>query len=149
MVSGIESGEVRFYFTAERFALNKRTELKRFLFELAENEGSQVESLSYIFCSDEELLEINQTHLSHNTYTDIITFPFSPVGEPIVSDIYISAERVRENAKTFNTTFKQELHRVIFHGVLHLCGYKDKSKKDQKLMREKEDQYLQLYFRST
>ena len=105
-----------------------------------------MQSINYIFCSDDYLLELNKQYLNHNTLTDIITFELNAPGEPILSDIFISIDRVKENAKTLEIPFKQELHRVIFHGALHLCGYKDKKKEEQKLMRRKEDEYLNHYF---
>jgi rRNA maturation RNase YbeY len=89
---------------------------------------------------------LNKTHLNHDTYTDIITFELSPKNEALIADIYISVERVKENAQSFTTSFQKELHRVIFHGALHLCGYKDKSKKQSQLMRFKEEENLILYF---
>jgi rRNA maturation RNase YbeY len=106
-----------------------------------------MEEIHYIFCSDDYLLEINQQHLQHDFYTDIITFGLSDPGQPINAEVYISIDRVRENARKFHTPVNQELHRVIFHGALHLCGYKDKRRKDQVLMREMEDKYLHLYCR--
>jgi rRNA maturation RNase YbeY len=109
-------------------------------------EGFKVAHLNFVFCSDEYLLLLNKSHLNHNTYTDIITFPFSNEGEAVLSDIYISVERVKENAENFSQSFKRELHRVIFHGVLHLCGYKDKTLSEKKMMREKETYYLDEYF---
>tara|TARA_B100000401_G_C52778034_1_gene706726 strand:+ start:897 stop:1310 length:414 start_codon:yes stop_codon:yes gene_type:complete len=96
-----------------------------------------------IFCSDEYLLEINKKHLNHNYYTDIITFDYCV--ENIVSgDLYISIDRVKENAKTFNDSFINELSRVVIHGVLHLCGYNDKTEADQKNMRNLENKYLAM-----
>ncbi len=101
--------------------------------------------LTYIFCSDEFLLEMNQSYLDHDTFTDIITFDLSESKKAIEGEIYISVERVKENAKIFKTTYQNELHRVIFHGVLHLCGFKDKKEKDQQIMRENEDYCLEQY----
>lgn len=89
---------------------------------------------------------MNRQHLEHDEYTDVITFFYSPPGEPVVSEAYISLERVRENALTYESTMSQELHRVIFHGVLHLCGYNDKNPRDKFEMRKREDHYLSLYF---
>ncbi len=85
--------------------------------------------LQYIFCSDAYLLDINREYLQHDFFTDIITFDLSEKGQPINAEIYISVERVRDNAANYNSSFRKEIHRVIFHGVLHLCGYKDKSQK--------------------
>lgn len=103
-------------------------------------------SLTYIFCNDAYLLEINQDFLNHDTYTDIITFDLSEMKNELVGEIYISIERVRENADKFHTPYKVELHRVIFHGALHLCGFKDKTKTDKEVMRRKEDLCLKEYF---
>ena len=99
-----------------------------------------------MFTNDKFLHELNRNYLSHDYYTDIITFELSEKNHPIVSEVYISCERVRENAQIHNNGFKEELHRVIFHGILHLCGYKDKAKIQSKRMRGKENHYLKLYF---
>jgi rRNA maturation RNase YbeY len=105
--------------------------------------------MSYVFCSDEFLLQINKDYLKHDYYTDIISFDLSlSKNSPIIGEIYISVDTIRVNAKRFETTNQQELHRVIFHGALHMCGYKDKTKKDQALMTIKEDEYLSLYFKN-
>ena len=107
-------------------------------------EKRNLEALNFIFCSDKHLLEINVQYLNHKTLTDIITFDQSEDAKSIHGDIFISIERVRENAEKFRTSFDDELHRVLIHGVLHLCGYSDKSKNAKLLMREKEDAYLSL-----
>jgi probable rRNA maturation factor len=130
-------------------SLEERTRLKQFLIALFKKEKKSLGELSYIFCSDQRLLEINQQFLQHDFYTDIITFPLSDPGQPMSGEIYISVDRVRDNAREFGNSLRKELHRVIFHGALHLCGYKDKSRKDENLMRKMEDKYLALYFRST
>lgn len=117
-----------------------------FLKRLCMKEGKQVDTINFIFCTDQYLLELNKKHLNHDTLTDIITFEYNPPGQALLSDIYISIERVRENAVVFKTSFSRELHRVIFHGVLHLCGYKDKKPEESKLMRFKEEEYLQKWF---
>ena len=105
------------------------------------SEGKVLGDISFIFCSDDYLLEVNRKYLGHDYYTDIITFDY--VNDLIMSgDIFISLDRVRENAGEFKTTFGDELNRILVHGVLHLLGYKDKSKKDKNLMTEKEDFYL-------
>ncbi len=105
-------------------------------------------SVNYIFCSDEKLLQVNRDFLQHDYYTDIITFELSGKNRPVEAEIYISVDRVRDNAKTHGTSVKEELHRVIFHGALHLCGYKDKTKSQARVMREMEEKYLKLYLRS-
>ena len=138
---------IHFHFSSGPFYFPQRTRLKAFLVKQFAREGQgQLDTVNYIFCSDDYLLQINRQYLNHDTYTDIITFPLSPAGEPLVSDIYISVERVRANARSFQTTFARELHRVIFHGALHLCGYKDKTPKEEQAMRAAEERWLQAYF---
>lgn len=106
-------------------------------------EGKTTGDISFIFCSDNYLLEVNKQYLDHDYFTDIITFDY--VENNVISgDIFISCDRVKENAREFNTGFENELSRIIIHGVLHLLGFKDKSKKDKLLMTEKEDFYLQV-----
>ena len=107
-------------------------------------EDHQLEHVSIIFCNDEYLLDINRSYLSHDYYTDIITFDISEESQVIEGELYISLDRVRENADTVSASFESELHRVLIHGVLHLMGYLDKSDSDQKIMRSKEDAYLSL-----
>ena len=126
--------------------LSNRKTLKLFIQKLFKQEKTNLEQLDYIFCTDEFLLQMNQQYLKHNYFTDIITFNLSENTNTIVGEVYISIDRVKENAIQFNTSYVQELHRVLFHGALHLCGYKDKSKKDQVLMRQKENFYLHQYF---
>ncbi|RYZ50702.1 MAG: rRNA maturation RNase YbeY, partial [Sphingobacteriales bacterium] len=101
---------------------------------------------TYIFCNDEYLLEKNQQFLNHDTLTDIITFDLSESENELVSEIYISTDRIAENAEKFGMSYETELHRVIFHGTLHLCGFKDKKKEDKALMTEMENDSLQRYF---
>ncbi len=100
--------------------------------------------INYVFCDDEFLLNINQQYLNHDYYTDIISFDYS-VGNELHGDIFVSVERVKENAEDFNVTFEEELKRVIIHGVLHYCGYKDKSEADELAMRQKEDEKIKLF----
>jgi len=107
---------------------------------LIKEEQKTYTTINIIFCNDAYLLKKNQEYLDHDTYTDIITFQYE--AEPIEGDIFISIERVRENAADLKTTFDQELNRVMAHGVLHLCGYGDKSEEEKKVMRGKEDYYL-------
>jgi probable rRNA maturation factor len=127
--------------------LTQRNQLRDFIILLAQKEKRNVGYLNFIFCSDAYLLEINKTYLSHNYFTDIITFSYADSSTSFLEgDIYISIDTVKDNARRFKTSFKMELHRVIFHGVLHLCGFNDKNKKDQLLMTEKENEYLALYF---
>lgn len=126
-------------------SFSQRTLVKEVIRDLFKKEKTKLEQLQYIFCSDEYLLEINKEHLQHNYYTDIITFDLSEKPNAVIGEIYISVDRVRDNAQNYDVSFKQELLRVIFHGALHLCGHKDKTEKDQKLMRKAEDKYLQYY----
>lgn len=137
--------DIQFHFLQPCPAFTKRTAVKDFIRSLFKKEKTPLQSLNYIFCSDDYLLEINKSYLKHDYYTDIITFDLSE-GPDTTGEIYISLDRVRDNAIQFNTSFKQELHRVIFHGALHLCGYKDKTKLDQALMRKKEQEYIDQYF---
>lgn len=136
---------VKFNYLEKSFSFFSRTTLKKFILTLLKTEKIHVEHINYIFCSDEYLLLINQKFLEHDTYTDIITFQYTNQNEPVVSDIYISIDRVKENAKRYNSSFSIELYRVLFHGALHLAGYKDKSPSDIQTMRNKEDHYLNLY----
>lgn len=133
----------------EPITLRDRTRLKRFLLNLFKKEKEKLAELQYIFCSDEYLLAINKQYLGHDFFTDIITFDLSAKDQSINAEIYISVDRVRENAHEFGSSFKMEIHRVIFHGALHLCGYKDKTPKERKKMKEMEEKYLVLYDRST
>ena len=109
--------------------------------------GAQHAQLTYIFCSDDHLLQMNQQFLDHNTFTDIITFDLSESKDDIEGEIYISVDRVRENAGKFGVPYDNELHRVIFHGMLHLCGFKDKKDTDKKVMRTKEDECIAAYYK--
>lgn len=136
------TGVIRFH-VLEPFPFTGRKKLKESIARLMTEEGTSFLSLDYVFCSDEYLLEINQRFLEHDELTDIITFNLSEDAEEITGEIYISVERVADNATVFDTSFQNELHRVIFHGALHLCGYGDKSKQDQAVMRRKEDYYLE------
>jgi rRNA maturation RNase YbeY len=135
---------VQFHFLVP-VSFAQRTLVKEVIRDLFKKEKTRLEQLQYIFCSDEYLLEINKQHLQHNYYTDIITFDLSEKANAVIGEIYISVDRVRDNAQNYDATFKNELLRVIFHGALHLCGYKDKAEKDQILMRKAEDKYLQYY----
>ena len=124
------------------FKLKNKTQIRQWLKQTIRNEGFKLKELNYIFCSDAYLLQINQQYLNHDTYTDIVTFDNSEEEGKIISDIFISIERVSENALKFNVPQLTELHRVIVHGTLHLLGYKDKTAIDKKKMTEKEDYYL-------
>ncbi len=136
--------KVCFFFEQKGFPLKNRGSLKAFIESIFRKEKRKLDSLNYIFCSDKGLLEINRRYLGHDHFTDIISFDLSD-SDSIQGEIYISIDRVMENAQKLKLTFKSELHRVIFHGVLHLCGYKDKTQKETKKMRAMEGYYLLMY----
>ena len=127
--------------------LKNRVALKSFIEKSVKKEGLSIESLNYVFCSDKYLLEINKQFLDHNYYTDIISFDLSEVPGQLIGEVYISVDRVKDNAKTHRATFSEELLRVIFHGALHFCGYKDKKPSDAKKMRQMEDLWLSAYMK--
>jgi len=139
--------KIRFHSIQLNLWLKQRTILKRFIFSLFKKEKKQLQKLTVIFCSDEYLFRLNRQYLKHNNYTDIITFDLSGKLPGISGEIYISLDRVRENAAKYQTSLADELHRVIFHGILHLCGYRDKSTVDKGVMRSKENFYLTKYHR--
>lgn len=125
------------------FELNKKPAIISWLSFSVEEEDKEVGEISYVFCSDEFLHELNVKHLDHNTLTDIITFDYCE-NNLISGEMFISIDRIKDNANDFGVSFEDELHRVMVHGVMHLCGYKDKTPDDQKLMSAKEDFYLNL-----
>jgi probable rRNA maturation factor len=135
---------VNFHFI-EPVTLTQRTLVKEIITYLFKKEKTSLKQLQYIFCSDEYLLDINRQHLNHDYYTDIITFDLSEKGEGVTGEIYISVDRIKDNAREFGVPVKHELIRVILHGALHLCGYKDKSKKHKELMTKMEDKYLKYF----
>lgn len=137
----------RFYDQDVRSGLKNKRKLSAFLDGLVSRhrKGVKKTTLTYIFCSDEALLEINKQFLNHDTYTDIITFDLSESDTELVGEIYISTDRILDNAAKFQTERDNELHRVIFHGALHLCGFKDKTKTDREEMRRMEEQCLKQY----
>lgn len=126
------------------FALKTETNYANWICSVVESEGKIVGEINYIFCDDDYLYNININYLNHNTLTDIISFDYTD-GNTISGDIFISVERVRENADELGINFHQELLRVMSHGVLHYCGYKDKSDVDEKLMRKKEDEKIKMF----
>lgn len=138
--------KVYFFYQNVQISLSNRSGLKKFIESVFRKERKSLASINYIFVSDNALLEINKQFLNHDFYTDIITFDLSEA-EDIIAEIYISIDRVRDNAKALRTSFKSEIHRVIFHGALHLCGFGDKTKGEKAEMREKEDFYLLKYFK--
>jgi probable rRNA maturation factor len=133
---------IQFFEEDISYKLKNKTLVRQWIKDTIVAEGFKLKELTYVFCSDAYLLPMNQQYLDHDTYTDIITFDNSAVEGDIVGDIFISVERVRENAAKFNITETDELHRVIIHGALHLLGYTDKSVVTKKKMTQKEDEYL-------
>lgn len=139
-----------FHDTDTRSNLQHKRPLSYFLDALVKQHRPAVKrtKLTYVFCSDEALLQLNQQFLQHDTLTDIITFDLSETENELTGEIHISTERVADNAVKFGVPYERELHRVIFHGALHLCGFKDKSKKDAAAMRTAEDDCLAHYFQN-
>ena len=134
---------IQFFNEENSFRFTDKAKYKKWIAAVIAAEGKTGGEINYIFCSDIYLLELNKKYLKHNTLTDIITFDTSE-NKMINGDIFISIERVKENASNYKTTFKNELSRVVVHGALHLLGYKDKALKDKNKMRSKEDQFLKL-----
>ncbi|HEY1025227.1 MAG TPA: rRNA maturation RNase YbeY [Sphingobacteriaceae bacterium] len=133
---------VHFFSEDITFTLKQKEFVRNWINQTIISEGYRLNELTFIFCSDEYLLNINREYLNHDTYTDIITFDNSETEGEITGDIFISVERIRENAAKFKVSPTDELHRVIIHGTLHLLGYPDKSKAEKALMTQKEDEYL-------
>ena len=123
------------------FELKNPIKLQKWISETIISEGFELGELLYIFCDDEYLHKLNIEYLNHDTLTDVISFDYN-IGKIIIGEIYISVERVAENAIDFKTDFENELHRVMIHGVLHFCGYKDKSNTEERIMRQKEEECL-------
>lgn len=126
------------------FLLDGEIQFSDWISRVILSENKKEGDINYIFCDDEYILEINKQYLDHDYYTDIISFDYS-VGNELNGDIFVSIDRVKENATDFNTTFVEELKRVIIHGILHYCGYKDKSNEDEALMRSKEDEKTNMF----
>jgi len=143
MTSG---SKVCFFFENKQFSLRNRSKLKQFIQTIFKKQNLGLESLNYIFTSDNQLLKINKEYLEHDYFTDVISFDLTNSAD-VIGEIYISIDRVKDNASQLNTSFTRELHRVIFHGALHLCGFNDKSKTGIKEMRRVEDLLLSKYFK--
>lgn len=125
------------------FQLPNEQPLSIWIEKTVEEEKKELGAVSYIFCSDDYLHEMNVEYLNHDTLTDVITFPYND--DPIEGDIFISIDRVKDNANDLNIPFENELHRVMIHGILHLCGYRDETDEEEDEMRQKEDKYLVLF----
>ncbi|WP_300433677.1 rRNA maturation RNase YbeY [Christiangramia sp.] len=139
----MEKGEINF-FCENNFSLTEENVYKNWLDSVIKSEDKHTGNINIIFCDDDYLHEINLKYLSHDTYTDIISFD-SSLGNTLQGDIFISTERVEENAENFNTEFIEELKRVLAHGILHFCGYKDKTERENDLMRRKEEEKIKLF----
>lgn len=135
---------IRFFTEDIDFSLSSKSARKNWIKEIIQQEGFKCGDVNYILCTDEYLLEINRTFLDHDTYTDIITFDQSENELEIAGDIYISIDRIRSNSENLKVSFPDELDRVMIHGILHLCGYGDKTPDEKKIMRKKEDACLSL-----
>jgi probable rRNA maturation factor len=136
--------EIPIYFFKEdiKFRLNNTEELKKWIHFIVKKNKYNIDSINYIFCSDKYLLKLNKQFLHHDYFTDIITFNNSSERKRLNADIYISVDRVRANAKSFEVSFNDELHRVLIHGALHLVGYEDKNEKKRREMKKAEDLWL-------
>ncbi len=132
------------FFYEDVAPIGSEEERSTWLEDLIHNEGKKPGKISYIFCDDEYLLEINRRYLEHDYYTDIITFDYCR-GKIVAGDIFVSLQRVKDNAKNVGTDYEHELNRVLAHGILHLCGYPDKTPEQQEIMRSKENFYLEKY----
>lgn len=139
----MEEEKINFY-SENDFVLKEQNKYREWLLKVISSENKSVEEISFIFCDDEYLLEINQRYLEHDTYTDIISFDNS-IGNILAGDIFISTERVAENAVSFGVRFEEELRRVLAHGILHFCGFKDKTEAEKALMRNKEEEKMNLF----
>lgn len=136
-------GKISFFYEETNFILPKTKNIKAWLKSIILNDSFQLEQINFIFCSDDYLHSLNLQYLEHDTYTDIITFDYS-VEDALEGDIYISVDRVNENAQALGVDFNEEIYRVMVHGILHMMGFKDKSQEEKKQMRQKEDSCLSL-----
>ena len=141
----MNSGSIHFYFSDRSFSLKERKRLKYFIENKIRSLGKKTGEVSIVFCSDKKLLDLNRRFLKHDYYTDILTFDFCQ-DKLITGEIFISLDRIKENAKKFKQSVTKELHRVIFHGILHLLGHSDKSKSQKNKMTIAEDTWLKEYF---
>jgi rRNA maturation RNase YbeY len=139
----LDKNNISFFTKETSFDLENQNKIQEWIQQCVTSEDKSTGEISYVFCSDDYLHQINLQHLKHDTYTDIITFNYCE-NDIISGDIFISIDRVKENAVSFSTSFHTELHRVIIHGILHLLGYDDKTNQDKTTMRSKEDFYLTL-----
>ena len=138
-----------FFSENKNFKISNKKEIRALLKKICKKENKKISFINCVFCSDNRLLEINKKYLNHTSLTDVVTFDFTTSKKTIEGDIYISIDRVKENAKKYKETFKKELLRVIIHGLLHLIGFLDKTKEEKNTMTLKENEYLSLYNKLT
>ena len=129
------------FYSENDFSLSNEKDIAIWISSVITSEGCEEGDITFVFCGDEFLLDLNRKYLDHDTYTDIMSFDYS-LGKELHGEIYISTDRVAENATNFNVSFTDEIHRVIIHGILHLCGYKDKTSQEETMMRKKENEAL-------
>ena len=141
---GVSTKKIRFFYNGQRFSFKKRKQMKLQLENILKRERTAFGSINYVFCSDEELRKLNKVYLGHDYYTDILTFDLSTTNERF-AEIFISVPRVKENARVYCSSFSNELRRVMIHGVLHLCGYKDGTPRETRAMRAAEQKYLAIF----
>lgn len=146
MNSGNGRPTINFYFLSSDFLLSNRNILKVFILSIFRKYHKKIKSVQVIFCSDEYLLEMNRQFLKHDYYTDILTFNLAGPDQPIEAELYISIDRIRDNAQALKEPFLREVHRVLFHGILHLCGLNDKTAAERRKMRREESVLLRRYF---
>ncbi|WP_163380667.1 rRNA maturation RNase YbeY [Cyclobacterium sp. SYSU L10401] len=136
---------IHFFEEGIQSKITQKRKIKLWITEIAKEKKFRIQTLNYVFCTDDYLLEINKNYLNHDTYTDIITFDQSEFEGEIEGDIYISIDRVKENSKILETKYEEELLRVLIHGLLHLCGYKDKNQREKETMRREEEKAMNLF----
>ena len=139
----MKESKINFY-SENEFILEETNRYAKWIEQVIASENMKLEEINYIFCDDEYMLKLNVEFLDHDTYTDIITFN-NNVGRILQGDVFISTERVKENAETFGVIFEEELRRVLSHGILHLCGYNDKTEEQSLIMRVKEEEKMKLF----
>lgn len=145
MSSDQNASSINFFSEEIDFELTSESSFEHWVDKIATENKASIENLNYIFCNDSYLLKVNQEYLDHDYYTDIISFPYSEFPDPLEGDIFISVDRVRENAKDNGVQFDNELKRVMAHGILHFLGYKDKSESEAAIMRKKEEEMIALF----
>lgn len=138
------NAEIINFYSENQFELQDKELYENWIKKVVASEGKKTGEISFIFCDDEYLLEINRKYLDHDTYTDIISFD-NTLGKILQGDIFISTERVAENAEAFEVNFEEELRRVLVHGILHFAGYTDKTEEDKSLMRQKEEEKMKMF----